>query len=1380
MASNSDILAAISAQNASIAKLAQSLATLVKGVGSPAQSSSSHVHVSFEKFDDTTETFQNYIDRLQAYFKVKQVAETEKADLFVSMLSPQLFALLKNLLYPATYEAKTYTELKEILGKHLNPAPLVIPSRHAFINRKQREGESISQYISELRKLASFCKYNENILNIMLRDVFVSGLRSKIILDRLFEEDDPELDKTISLASAIEKASEGTSEILSPIQLVNKVETRNKFSKSRKPIKTRNRQSTNSNQPPPRSSSKQRPITCLRCGIPNHKAPDCKVKNLFFNYCKMNTHALEACLRRKFARANVKRLEDIDDASEGESSYSELEEENFPVYSIQSSDNESSDCPPIFINTSVNGYKLRFELDCGTKRTIIPWTTFQKIIPGGKPVPAKFTLGMYNRSILHPMGTYDFNVTYNGITKLLTAVIVEKDLDLLFGREWMRAFGIAFKNVEAIQSVQDVPIKLNSILEKYNKIFSSEIGTVKNFEFDIKLKPNSRPVFQRARPIPFALRKGVEEELDRLVRENVLEKVDYSEWSSPVVPIVKPTGSIRLCGDYSSTVNPQVEITQHPFPGFEEAFQALRGGKRFTVLDVRSAFLHLPVSSKTSEILTLNTHRGLYRPKRLMFGTSPAPAVWQKFMESILKDAECTVVQDDVIITGRNDGEHLKRLEKVLQIFQQYDIKLNQPKCKFFSQKVKFLGYSVDSRGIHKTTEKIDAILKTKRPSTVKEVKAFLGLVSFYGRFFPHLASVAKPLYDLTRKAVDFEWTKRCEDSFEKIKKEITSERVLVHYDSTLPITVAVDASPYGLGAVLSHVIEGQERPIAFASRVLSDTEQRYSQIDKEALALKWGIFKFFNYLYGRRFTLITDHRPLLHIFGSKRKMPLLSATRMLHYSVQLQIFNFDVQYRKSEQHSNADALSRLPVASEQLFAEKDYTSVLHISQLNTLPITAKEIEAATLIDPELKPLYEDLRVGRSLGANDTEFSLHHGCIFYGIRVYIPKKFRHQILQELHQAHIGVVKMKGLARSYVYWPKINSDIESTTRNCQQCSDVARDPKKVPTHSWEAPDKPWERLHLDHAGPFLGHMFLLVIDAYSKWPEVHIVKSVQSSETIRVLDQLFSSFGLPEMVVSDNGTSFTSHDFQSYMKAQGIKHITSAPNHPSSNGQVERFVHVLKQKLRALRSSPGSLQEKLNTLLFAYRRAPHAVTNQSPARLMFGRDIRTRLDLLKPSLRKKKILPVSGVTKSFGLGEKVAVRVYNSPNRKWEYGSVISRDGLLNYTVDINGILVRRHVDQMRRAGENINSPPPAVITVPKFSHQLVVPASAEPALPTSSDAAPASRKSRYSMAIQTTPTKTSPRQSLANSGPEPIPENVADQQLRRSERLVQKRQMQNS
>ncbi|BES87376.1 Hypothetical Protein NTJ_00181 [Nesidiocoris tenuis] len=187
--------------------------------------------------------------------------------------------------------------------------------------------------------------------------------------------------------------------------------------------------------------------------------------------------------------------------------------------------------------------------------------------------------------------------------------------------------------------------------------------------------------------------------------------------------------------------------------------------------------------------------------------------------------------------------------------------------------------------------------------------------------------------------------------------------------------------------------------------------------------------------------------------------MPLLSATRMRHYFVQLQIFQFDVQYRKSELHSNADALSRLPVPSEQLFTERDYTSVLHVSQLSTLPVTAKEIAAATQTDPELKILlvYEDLRLRRSIGANSTEFSLHQGCIFYRVRVYLPKKHRQQVLQELHQAHIGVVKMKGLARSYVYWPNIHADIENTTRNCQQCSDVARDPKKLPTHSWETPD-----------------------------------------------------------------------------------------------------------------------------------------------------------------------------------------------------------------------------------------------------------------------------------------------------------------------------------
>ena len=208
----------------------------------------------------------------------------------------------------------------------------------------------------------------------------------------------------------------------------------------------------------------------------------------------------------------------------------------------------------------------------------------------------------------------------------------------------------------------------------------------------------------------------------------------------------------------------------------------------------------------------------------------------------------------------------------------------------------------VDAAGVHKTPEKIEAVMNAKRPTNVTEVKSFLGLVTFYSKFFPNLATVARTLYNLTRSNTRFSWTKQCQDSFQKIKCEIVSDRILVHYDPDLPVILAVDASPFGLGAVLSHIVDDKELPIAFASRTLSETECNYSQIDKEALAVKWGLFKFFTYLYGKHFTLVSDHEPLRHIFGQKNKLPNLSAIRMLHYALQLQIFNFDIKYRKSSE----------------------------------------------------------------------------------------------------------------------------------------------------------------------------------------------------------------------------------------------------------------------------------------------------------------------------------------------------------------------------------------------------------------------------------------------------------------------------------------------
>ena len=394
------------------------------------------------------------------------------------------------------------------------------------------------------------------------------------------------------------------------------------------------------------------------------------------------------------------------------------------------------------------------------------------------------------------------------------------------------------------------------------------------------------------------------------------------------------------------------------------------------------------------------------------------------------------------------------------------------------------------------------------------------------------------PLYQLLHKSRRWQWGKDQDRVFTEAKLLLKSPRLLTHYDCSKHLTLACDASPYGVGAVLSHKFDDDdEKPIAYVSRTLNKTESKYAQIDKESLAIIFGITKFRKYLVGRKFTIYTDHKPLMYIFGENS---MTASTRVTRWALLLSGYEYSVQYKPGKELANADGLSRLPLSD---IGQEDATStelINLIEHLNSTPISVSESIKCTSRNATLLRVRHLIRHGwpenidgdidlKPYVRHKLEVSVLDNCILFGSRVVVSPHCRKTVLDE-HQCHPGVSRVKALARPYVWWPKMDTDIESKVRECHVCQSNRNSPAPAPLHSWEYPTNPWSRIHVDHAGPVLGHTLLIVMDAYSKWIDAMPVNSTSSAETIEKLRHLFSNFGVLDKVVSDNGTSFSSREF----------------------------------------------------------------------------------------------------------------------------------------------------------------------------------------------------------------------------------------------------------
>ena len=531
------------------------------------------------------------------------------------------------------------------------------------------------------------------------------------------------------------------------------------------------------------------------------------------------------------------------------------------------------------------------------------------------------------------------------------------------------------------------------------------------------------------------------------------------------------------------------------------------------------------------------------------------------------------------------------------------------------------------------------------------------------------------------------------------------SDPVLTHYDPDLPLKLIVDASGTAVGAILAHVFpDGRERPIAYASRMLSEAQKRYPQIEREAWSIVFGVTRFKDYLFGRKFDLTTDHRPLLHIFGEKKGLPIFAANRLQRWAYLLSNFNYTLTCVKSEEN-RADYLSRIETSSApSRDAESRVSYINFIHEQYPYRINWKEVRRLTRTDTILAKVVGKISKGEPLPKEDAlftpfvrrelELTVDHDCLMWGYRVVIPVKLRKAVLSQLHSNHLGITKMKSLARSYFWWPEMDQQIEEIASNCGTCNQFRNNPPKAALKPWTWPKMAWTRLHVDFLGPMRQNIYALVIqDATSKWIEAFLVQAPTAAVTMDKLTEIFARFGIPRSISTDGARCFTGTEFSSFLQHLGIHHLVGAPFHPQSNGAAESAVKIVKRCLQKALADKAPLNRALNQFLLLHRSSVHPATGDSPANLLLKRRLRTIFDQLAPSSEEEvekyqdKMVHQGGTRfLRLPLHQPVWVQDYRQGTPKWCKGAISKILGDQTYEVTtLEGLTWRRHLDQLWRA-----------------------------------------------------------------------------------------------
>ena len=1069
-----------------------------------------------------------------------------------------------------------YKTAKEKLDEYFSPKKNVDYEIFQFRKATQQPGETIDQFVTRLRKLAATCEFHDASREI--KSAVIQNCLSKRLRRYALREDTLKLDDLLAKARSLEASETQATGIEKnlPSEEVNR-------------LSHKRQQSKLTMKKPPRQSTQSSSNICQQCGlIWPHRTKPCPAKGQSCNKCGKPNHFAKMCRTKVLTQTQssqrsiqegVKQVSCKVPVAESESS-----SDDEYLYAL----NHKSSIPQVTVH--FNQISVDMIVDTGASIDILDEDTYTRVNHNNTFTlqPSTKRLFAYgSTSQLNILGCFTTNITVKASKKAVTFHVLKGNHGSLLSYTTARDLGIL--DIQ-INQVKDVTTH-DRLCTQYPSLFTG-IGQLKGVQVKLHIDPAVPPVAQKARRIPFHLRKKVEKELTNLQQQNIIERVEGpTPWVSPLVVIPKKNGDVRICVDMRMA-NKAIRRERHPAPTIDDLIQTLNGATVFSKLDLRSGYHQLIIAPECRYITTFATHKGLWRYSRLNFGTNSASEIFQKVINEQIHDIPGTLnISDDVIIFGKTQADHDKALEAVFKKFADARLTLNKSKCEFNKSSITFFGFVFSSKGIAPDPTKVEAINSALPPTTTSGVRSFLGMATYCAKFIHNFSDVSEPLRKLTKKDQPFHWKAEHDQSFNTIKELLTSAEIMAYFDSSKETELLTDASPSGLSAILIQHTPGKEdrRVVAYASRALTAVERRYSQTEREALAIVWAVERLHLYLFGSHFKLLTDCKPVELILNNPKSKP---PARIERWNLRLQGYDFEVVHTKGSDNPS-DYLSRHTSLTSNDKQDKMAEEYVNFVTSFAVPkaMTLDEIKQATAEDVTLQYLayliqndswnslhtlpekFKDVdcaelsrfqRVKDDLTVNDQA-----NIILRGNRIVIPKTLRERAISIAHEGHQGLVKTKKLLREKVWFPKIDDEIKRRIEQCAPCQPNSCGSRPDPLQMSPLPPEAWHTLHMDFCGPFpTGEYLFAVIDAYSRFPEVEIVHSTSASAIIPKLDRIFSTHGIPLIIKSDNGPPFNSEDIRKYMAENGINHSRITPLWPQANSEAENFMKPMTKAIRS--------------------------------------------------------------------------------------------------------------------------------------------------------------------------------------------------------------------